>query len=177
MNLPILGTERLRLRGHRLDDYPAMTALWGDPQVTRFVGGRQNPEAVWSRLLRYAGHWLHLGYGYWVLECRETGAYLGEAGLASYQRDLSVPMPDMPEAGWMLTPAAQGRGLGLEAMTAVYRWADARLAHRKTFAIFDPEHAASIALAVKLGFEDLRPLRYAGAPVLMMTRPKDARAG
>jgi len=53
VNVPILETERLRLRGHRLDDFPASAAMWADPVVTRHTTGKpQTREEVWLRLLR-----------------------------------------------------------------------------------------------------------------------------
>jgi RimJ/RimL family protein N-acetyltransferase len=36
---PRIRTERLVLRGHRLDDFPDALAMWSDPDVTRFIGG------------------------------------------------------------------------------------------------------------------------------------------
>jgi len=65
----VIETARLRLRGHGLEDTERMAALWSDAEVTRYIGGRpQTAEESWSRLLRYAGHWRLLGFGYWVVE-------------------------------------------------------------------------------------------------------------
>ena len=36
----VLETDRLVLRRHRLDDFPHAARMWGDPAVTRHVGGR-----------------------------------------------------------------------------------------------------------------------------------------
>ena len=48
--------------------------MWADPAVTRFIGGRVfNREEVWARLLRYAGHWQWMGYGFWAIEEKESG--------------------------------------------------------------------------------------------------------
>jgi RimJ/RimL family protein N-acetyltransferase len=38
VRVPVIETERLRLRGHRLEDFPDSAALWADPLVTRFIG-------------------------------------------------------------------------------------------------------------------------------------------
>jgi RimJ/RimL family protein N-acetyltransferase len=55
---PALDTDRLTLRGHGLADFADSLRLWSDPDVTRYIGGRPfTEEEVWSRLLRYAGHW------------------------------------------------------------------------------------------------------------------------
>jgi RimJ/RimL family protein N-acetyltransferase len=69
LDVPIIETERLKLRGHTIEDASNVTALWSNADVTRYIGG--NPHTVeecWARLLRYVGHWSLLGFGYWVVE-------------------------------------------------------------------------------------------------------------
>src|SRR4051812_49250001 len=67
-SVPVVETERLVLRGHRVDDYADCFDLWTDESVTRFIGGRPSTqEEVWARLLRYAGLWALIGFGYWVV--------------------------------------------------------------------------------------------------------------
>lgn len=172
---PRLDTPRLILRAHRLDDFPAMAAMWGDPAVTRFIlGPPATAETTWARLMRYAGHWQVLGFGYWAVECRETGAFLGDVGLADWHRGFDPPEPFIPEAGWVLARAAHGRGLATEAMAAVLAWADARSDMPRICAIFDPTHVVSLAVARKLGFGEGRLTRYAGNPTLRLERPRPA---
>ena len=90
---PILETERLKLRGHRLDDFVHCAAMWADPIVTKHIGGRPfTEEESWTRLLRYVGHWALLGFGYWVVEEKITGSFIGEAGFADYKRDIDPPL-------------------------------------------------------------------------------------
>jgi len=43
-------------------------------------------------LLRYAGHWALAGYGYWIVEERESGRPVGEVGLADFRREISPPL-------------------------------------------------------------------------------------
>ena len=38
MNVPVLETERLTLRGFREDDLDEMAAISADPEVTKWVG-------------------------------------------------------------------------------------------------------------------------------------------
>ena len=40
VEVPVLETERLRLRGHRPDDFADSVAMWADPLVTRYIGGK-----------------------------------------------------------------------------------------------------------------------------------------
>src|SRR3569832_798946 len=99
-DVPVLHTSRLILRGHRLDDFADLAAMWGDPEVTRYIGGAPSTQAAsWSRLHRYRGHWSLLEYGFWAIEERESGRYVGDIGLADFRRGLAQPFADAPEVG------------------------------------------------------------------------------
>src|ERR1700689_3125008 len=117
--VPVLETERLTLRGHRLDDFPASAAMWADPIVTRHFGKSFTEEEAWTRFLRYVGHWALLGFGYWVVEEKATGIFAGEIGFADYKRNVEPSLKDVPEIGWVLATQAQGRGYATEAARAV----------------------------------------------------------
>jgi RimJ/RimL family protein N-acetyltransferase len=167
---PTLRTERLILSGHQPDDLPALAAIWCDPEVYRHIGGQERGrEEVWLRMLRHVGQWTLFGRGMWVVRDRETGAVLGEAGLMDGRREMTPPLPEMPEAGWTLASAAHGRGLGREAMTAALAWADAE-GHPKSCCIIDPGNAPSIRLAGRLGYVPAGTSQYHGRPVAVMTR-------
>ncbi|BBD98277.1 N-acetyltransferase [Sphingobium amiense] len=170
---PILETPRLILRAHRVEDYAACRRLWSDADVVRFIGGMaQDAQAVWFRLLRYAGMWSLLGYGMWAIEDRESGAFLGEAGLLSAERGIPE-LEGVPEAGWVLGPQAWGKGIATEAMTAVIRWADAHADAPSLRCIVEPDNAPSIRVAEKLGFSPLTDTLYGGKPTRVFDRPRN----
>lgn len=169
---PILHTDRLVLRPHALADYPACQALWADRQVVRHIGGSpQDAQAVWFRLLRYAGMWSLLGYGMWVMEDRATGVFLGEAGLLSAARGLPE-LDSVPEAGWVLGRQGWGRGIATEAMAAILHWADAQLDVPAIRCIIEPDHGASIRVAEKLGFVSLGDRMLGGKPIRLFERKR-----
>ena len=169
---PTLHTDRLILRAHALADYPACQALWADRQVVRHIGGSaQDAQAVWFRLLRYAGMWSLLGYGMWVMEDRGTGALLGEAGLLSAARGLPE-LDGVPEAGGVLGRQGWGRGIATEAMTAILHWADAQLDAPAIRCIIEPDHGASIRVAEKLGFVSLGDRMLGGNPIRLFERKR-----
>ncbi|MGI4876284.1 MAG: GNAT family N-acetyltransferase, partial [Janthinobacterium lividum] len=135
--IPVIDTARLRLRGHRASDLDAAAAMWADPVVTRFTGGRAfTREETWARLLRYAGHWAWFGHGFWAVEDRDDGTYLGELGFADFQRAIEPPI-DAPEIGWSFIAAAHGRGLASEGIRAALAWGDGH-GFEKTACIIDP---------------------------------------
>ena len=164
-----LTTTRLTLRPHTAADFPACCTLWADPGVTRFIGGRPStPEEVWSRILRYAGHWHLLGYGYWLATDRQTGTAIGEFGLADFHRDLTPSFGDTPEAGWAMLPQYEGRGLAHEAMSAILAWADQTMP--RTVCMIAPENAPSLKLADKLGYRQYARTEFKGSPTILFER-------
>lgn len=177
MTPPILETPRLLLRGHRLTDFEDMAALWADDAVVRFIQGvPQSREAVWARLLRYVGHWGLMGFGYWVVTAKEDGRYLGEIGLGEYQRDMTPPLGDRPDAGWMIRPAEHGKGIATEAVARMLAWADAELAYEETVCIIKPPHLASQNVAKKVGYRPERESLYHDAPTLVLARRRTTSA-
>lgn len=173
--VPVLTTPRLTLRGHTLDDFDNCATMWADPQVVRFITGMPcTREATWQRLLRYAGHWTLLGFGYWVVELRSDKTFLGEVGLADYHRDLNIDTRGAPEAGWVLARPAHGQGIAVEAMTAVLDWADTR--YPETFAMFDPAHVASLRVAKKLAYGRPTEARLGDNPAQVLWRASQTGA-
>lgn len=123
-----IDTERLTMRRPRLEDFEEALAMWADPQVTRYITGKPSTrEEMWFRLLRNAGHWDLMGFGFWVVHEKSTGRFVGEVGLADFHRDIEPPLGNFKEAGWVLSPAAHGQGYATEAVHAALRWAEGRL--------------------------------------------------
>ena len=173
MAAPRLETGRLVLRGHRPADFDDCARMWGDPDVVRFISGTPlSREAAWSRLLRYAGHWALMGFGYWVVETKADGRFIGEVGLADYRREIDPPLDGRPEAGWVLRTEAHGQGYAREAVACMLGWADRSLEAAETVCILDPAHAASRAVADAAGYTEQATATYMGGPTLVMSRPR-----
>lgn len=174
---PILTTERLRLRPHRAEDYETCCSIWGDPDVTRFIGGRpQTREEVWARLLRYVGMWSLIGTGFWAIEDRQSGLYIGDVGVMNARREMTPPLGDDPEVGWTLAPSSQGRGFASEAVGAAIAWADANLGQPTLVCMIDPGNAPSLRLAEKFGFRERARAIYHGEPTIQFERPSRRQA-
>ena len=171
VQVPVIETERLKLRGHRLEDFGACAAMWADPVVTRHIGGRPfSEEESWTRLLRYVGHWALLGFGYWVVEEKPTGSFVGEIGFADYKRDMQPPLKGTPEIGWAFAAQSHGKGYATESVRAAVAWADARFGAGPTACIIAPENLASIRVAEKCGYRKLRLASYKGQATMLFVR-------
>ena len=169
---PNLETPRLRLRPFRASDLEPQWASMSDPQVVRFLGAvPQSREETWRKILASPGLWALLGFGYWVAERIEDGAYLGQIGFADFKRDMSPSIEGIPEMGWIMAPQAQGRGYATEAVLAALAWADETLGGGEIVAIISHENAASIRIAEKGGFSAREEALYKGEPILLFRRP------
>lgn len=171
MDVPAIDTERLTLRGPRLEDFEESFAMWGDPTVTRYIGGKPSTrEEMWSRLLRYVGHWELMGYGFWVVREKSTGRFVGEVGLADFRREIEPSLGGAKEAGWALSPWAHGKGFATEAVSAALRWADGRFGPERVVCIMDLGNEASLKVAHKCGFREFARGAYKGEPTRMLER-------
>ena len=170
-DIPALETPRLRLRAHALKDFPACAAMWADPAVTRHIGGVPSTEQQsWSRMTSYLGHWALLSFGFWAVEEKSGGEYVGELGFADFKRDVQPSIQGIPEAGWAFVPARHGRGYATEALTAVAAWGDRRFDRARTVCLIDPGNLASMRVAQKCGYARLQEATYRGAPTVLYAR-------
>ena len=168
---PLLETERLRLRAHRPDDHAGCLAIWSDPQVIRYIGGQpSSSEDAWKRVLRYAGLWSLLGYGYWAIEEKISGRYIGDIGHADFKRDVVPALEGMLECGWVLAPHAHGKGYATEALLAIVAWAQAHLDAPPMACIIAPDNLASIRVAEKAGFRLWQNTTYHGDATVVFIR-------
>jgi RimJ/RimL family protein N-acetyltransferase len=171
LDIPTLETPRLRLRPYRLDDFENYAVMWQDPRVVRFIGGIPfTREQSWTRFLRQIGLWHHLGFGFFALEHKQTGAFAGECGFHDLRRALSPSIEGTMETGWGLTAPMQGQGLAEEAVRAAIGWAAEHGTGERLTAIIDPDHGASLRVADKLGFAEFARSEYGGHPVVLLER-------
>ena len=172
LQIPVIETARLRLRGHAMADLSFMTAMWKDPEVTRFLNTQPHTEEeCWGRFLRYRGHWSAMGYGYWAVEERSTGVFAGEAGFANYKRQLEPPREIAPEAGWVLDRPYHGKGYATEIVQALVGWGKAHFGPVPVHCIIHPDHGASLRVAAKTGFVVRETLQYKGSPAVLLEQP------
>jgi RimJ/RimL family protein N-acetyltransferase len=161
----------LILRGHRLEDFDALAAMWADPQVTRFITGTPaTREESWARLLRYAGHWSLLGFGFWAVELKAGASFIGDVGFANWQRQITPSLDAMPESGWVFSSTAHGRGIATEAVQAALAWADRHLDGQTTTCIIGVDNLASIRVAKKTGYQEYARAQFKGKEVIQLRR-------
>jgi RimJ/RimL family protein N-acetyltransferase len=169
--IPTIETERLILRPHKLDDFDSYFEMWQEPDVVRFLGGQPlSRETSWGRFLRQAGVWQHMGFGFFAIEEKATGLFVGEAGFHELHRELTPSIEGTLEAGWGLMSRSQGWGYATEAMSAAIGWAVQAFPGQRMTCIIDPDNLPSLRVASRLGFAELTRTNYLGKPIVVFER-------
>jgi len=158
---PPLTDGVVTLRAWRRDDLAAVAAFGLDEDNVRFgdvAPGRHEREAVayleTMEHRRRGGH----GLGFAVADAA-TDAVLGAC-------DMRFPHPGIGEIGYLLAPAARGRGTMTRAVRLAVAWGFDALGLVRVQAFVSPDNARSVQLLERLGFAReglLRSYRGPGA--------------
>jgi RimJ/RimL family protein N-acetyltransferase len=142
--IPVLETERLRLRAPAKTDFPVVLAFLTSDR-TKYIGGPYDPARAWSGFAASTGTWILDGYGYWAVETREDRTLVGAVGFQG------PPRFQERELGWDLYGDNEGRGYATEAARAARDWAYGPGGFDTIVSYVDPHNARSIAVAERLG--------------------------
>ncbi|MER7463155.1 GNAT family N-acetyltransferase [Streptomyces sp. NPDC097981] len=110
-----LRTDRLLLRRWRESDLEPWAALNADPEVREHLGELLTREQSDAAAALMQADFDRRGFGWWALEARETGEFIGRVGLDEVDGDLPFAGVDI---GWRLVRPAWGRGYATEAALA-----------------------------------------------------------
>lgn len=109
--VPVIETQRLRLRAPRISDWSAYRAIVLSPRWA--AGPGETEEDAWLDFAQMVAGWMQRGTGLHAIERRDDGALIGFVPLNHEYGD-----PEM-ELGWFVTGAAEGNGYATEAARAV----------------------------------------------------------
>jgi RimJ/RimL family protein N-acetyltransferase len=126
------------------------------------------------------GVWQLCGYGFWAVEEKATGQFIGAVGFGAWQRDITPSLKGWPEVGWVLAAHTHGRGYATEAAQAALAWGDEHLPQSRTVCLIDVDNQPSLRLAAKCGYQEFGRVLYKDLPVVMLERfsaGKATRAG
>ncbi len=143
-----LLTERLLLRHWRDSDLAPWAAMNADPEVREFFPEVLTAEQSRASAGAFQADLNGRGWGWWALEVRETGEFVGMAGLDPVEEGMTFTGV---EAGWRLTRSAWGRGYATEAGRAVLRYGFETLALPEILAITTATNERSQAVMRRLG--------------------------
>jgi len=143
----IIETERLILRPVDPDrDFEPWAKAMADENTVRYLGTKpMNRAESWRSMAMAIGHWAIRGYGFFSLEHRVTGEWVGRVG-PWYPEGWPAP-----EVGWTISPDHVGRGYATEAALASLRYAFDTLGWKQVIHVIMEGNEASMAVARKIG--------------------------
>ena len=158
--LPI-ETERLILR--RFDperDSEPMLAVYGDPEVMRFIPGGVNRSlaAAEARLAQYAAAHDSRGFSFWAVVERASGEVVGDAGFGVFRKTGDL------ELGYTFRRDRWGRGYATEAARACLSAGFAHLGVSRIVAVVDEENERSLRVAERIGMARIGTVETDGRP-------------
>jgi RimJ/RimL family protein N-acetyltransferase len=143
-----LRSPRLGFGRWHSSDLPLALALWGDPQVTRYISAQPlTPREVELRLEREIEMERAHAIQYWPIFLLAAGEHVGCCGLRVRERE-----PEIPELGFHIASRHWRRGYAFEAASCVIDYAFTVSNARALFAGHNPANEASRALLTRLGF-------------------------
>ena len=162
VTVPVIETERLILREFREEDFPVYEKLAADPDVMRYLGGKTMSQVeAWRHMAFMVGHWQLRGYGYFALEDKATGEFIGRSGFTN-----PTGWPGF-ELGWTIAPWHQRRGFAFEAAQRLLKFAFEELDKDHVISLIHPDNTPSRRVAEKLGEKVEGETEVLGMPVLI----------
>lgn len=144
LDIPVLTTARLTLRGPEARDFEGVAAFFADADYSKGFGGPLNRNEAWRWFASVIGHWALHGFGWWIVETRE-GETIGFVGIWAPEG-----WPE-PELGWVMFQNAEGKGYAFEAAQEARRFAYEVLDFDTLSSNIFPGNDRSVALAERLG--------------------------
>jgi RimJ/RimL family protein N-acetyltransferase len=145
----ILETKRLLLRRQVPADLDDLWALYGDPEITKYIpdAPRSYAEAKEELEWHMNGHPKYPELGLWATIHKKTGRFIGRCGLLPWTIEGQLEI----EVAYTLAQDYWGQGLATEAARGILNYGFETLNLKRLICLIDPDNLASQRVAEKMG--------------------------
>ena len=154
------------MRELTLDDLPFVHSMLSDPEVMRYYPRVLDHDASIAWIERQRARYADDGHGLWLLEERDSGTPVGQAGLVMQELG-GFPQPRYPEVGWLLHREFWRRGYATEAAARISRYGGNVLGYAEVISLVRPENELSQAVARRIGMHVIGETMFAALPHLV----------
>ena len=167
--IPTLITDRLVLRAPEIADFEPYAEILTSGRA-RHIGGPFERHAAWLDFCMEVAGWTLHGFGALTITERKSERFLG---LSILHHDEGDPEREL---GWVISDAAEGRGIAAEATLAMRTYAFETHGWESLVSYIAPGNDRSIRLAERLGAvrDDAatRPARFPECHVFRHRNPE-----
>ena len=149
---PTIETERLIMRAIDPDrDFDEWAYSMADEGTVRFLGTKpMNRAEAWRSMAVAIGHWTIRGYGFFSLENKTTGEWVGRVGPWYPEGWIA------PEVGWTISPKHLRKGYATEAARAALDYVFNTLKWDSVIHCILDGNEPSVGVAEKIGSRFIR---------------------
>lgn len=155
--IPVLESERLRLRRMERKDASVMFGYWNDPEVIRYMNmpPYETEEDVWEMIHLLNGLSESEDAMRWGIEMKSSGRLIGSCGFNVWE----LAGAYRGEIGYDLGKLYWRQGYMTEAMHLMLSFGYGTMGLNRIEALVFPENAASLSLLRSFGFREEGLLR------------------
>ena len=159
----IIETPRLLLRPLELSDLEGMWELDSNPKVHRYLGNQPVTEKAFLETVIHGVQQQvrENGYGRFAVEWKETGAFVGWAGLKLVKEPLNGKM-EYVDVGYRLLERFWGKGIGYEGAWYSLNYGFSNLKLNEIYASAQVENSASNRILKKCGMTQIHEYKEDG---------------
>ncbi len=164
--MKILETERLLLRDLETGDLDALAAIYGDPEVMKYIGNGKvfSREQTKVSIERWKAYQEKNGYSNWAVVDKAGGALIGKCGFSELPDNHGI------EISYLFAKNCWGKGIASEISIAALDYGFKVLNLEKVIGLVYPQNAASIRVIEKMGMKFDKEAEFWGVKLLMYSK-------
>lgn len=163
MDTVVMTTDRLNLRKMTTGDVENLMKIFSDSEAMRFYPSIMNEEETLQWINRTLGNYEKLGVGFWIVEDKTTGKFLGQCGIIPQEFDGVRVM----EIAYLFVRQEWGKGYATEAAKACKEYGFRGMGLCKMYSFIDANHTASARVAARNGMNIEKTITKWGKKVLV----------
>ncbi|NMP22974.1 GNAT family N-acetyltransferase [Sulfobacillus harzensis] len=147
MNGVVATTQRLSLRRMTYGDRANLLQIFSDPVAMQYYPSTMNEEETMRWIRRTLANYDTYGVGFWVVEDKATGRFLGQCGIIPQDLDGTRHM----EIAYLFVRREWGHGYATEAASACKQYGFDTMGYAKLISLIDVRNAPSMRVAERIG--------------------------
>ena len=163
MDTVIMTTERLNLRKMTTEDVPHLMRIFSDQVAMKYYPSTMNEEEALVWITRTLGNYDKWGVGFWIVEDKSTGRFLGQCGIIPQEFDGA----DVMEIAYLFVKQEWGHGYATESARACKEYGFQSKGLKKMYSFIDANNSPSARVAERNGMHIETTITKWGKDVLI----------